>query len=320
MSKSIAFAVAAAAALVITAAPAQAGDGTNLLSLAPENSQLVLVLDVADARDSTLLQKGFDKLLAMKPEAKTKLAELGLDPLKDIDTVMFAGSGSDGMEFDEMKSIIIVIEGRLPKEKLSTMKDAKKSTYAGVSIFTNNDTDAAFVGDRLFFAKKGQMKAAIDIALNKGKGKGKNVAASKKGKAMRDAIASTDTTADLWATILIPPKAQAEMKKEQGMIAKTVSVGFNFTADIAASLEIGADSEATATKMTETINASLAQVTQAAGTIGLSKAAKSLLVAQDKAQVNITFKLSEAEINALMGLAGMAGATGGSAPPSSTKP
>lgn len=79
MSKSLAFAVAATA-LFMTAAPAHAGDGTNLLTYAPESSQIVMVFDVADARDSSLLQKGFDMLLAAKPEAKAKLDEIGSIP------------------------------------------------------------------------------------------------------------------------------------------------------------------------------------------------------------------------------------------------
>ena len=86
MSKSLAIA-AAATALYMTAAPAHAGDGTNLVTMIPESTQIVLVFDMADARDSSLLQKGFDKLLAAKPDAKAKMAEIGIDPMKDIDTV-----------------------------------------------------------------------------------------------------------------------------------------------------------------------------------------------------------------------------------------
>jgi hypothetical protein len=203
MSKSLAFA-AAAAALFLTAAPAHAGDGTGLLNLAPENSQIVLVFDVADARDSALLVKGFDKLLAAKPDAKAKMAEIGIDPMKDIDTVLFAGGGVDGVDYDDMKNIIIIVEGRLPKDKLASMPDVKKSAHAGVTIFTKDDTEVAFIGDRLFFTKTGQMKSAIDVALNKGKGKGKSLAASKKGKAMRDAIAATDCHEHELAEHLLP--------------------------------------------------------------------------------------------------------------------
>lgn len=248
-------------ALVATAVPAHAGDGTDLLKFAPEASQMVLVFDVADARDSALLKKGMTKLLDASAEAKQKLAELGLDPMKDLDTILFAGSGSKDLSDGGPKEMVIIIEGRLPKDKLAALPGATKTTYSGVDIYSHNDTDAAFIGDRLFFAKKGKMKAAIDVALNKGKGKGKNLAVSKKAKGLRDAIAATDTTADLWATVLVPSKNQTDMKKDQGMVAKTVSVGVNFTADLGLGLKVLTDADASAAKAVAMVQSQLPQVT-----------------------------------------------------------
>ncbi len=317
MTKSLALAALATTfiATAVAATPAHAGDGKDLLKFAPESSQIVMVFDMADSRDSALLQKGFKKLLDTSTEATAKLAELGLDPMKDIDTVMFAGGGATDLDADKLKDIVIIIEGRLPKDKLSTIPDVKTSTYAGVSIFTNDDTDAAFVGDRLFFTKKGKMKAAIDIALNTGKGKGKSLAASKKAKALRDAIAATDTNADLWMTVIVPAKAQKEMKADQGMVAKTVAVGFNFTADLGAAMKIGTDSAATAEKMVGMVQSQLPQILQGASAIGLTKAAKSLLVSPDAAAVNISFTMTEAELMALVNMArGFGGGMGGGAP------
>ena len=290
-------------ALVATAVPAHAGDGTDLLKFAPEASQMVLVFDVADARDSALLKKGMTKLLDASAEAKQKLAELGLDPMKDLDTILFAGSGSKDLSDGGPKEMVIIIEGRLPKDKLAALPGATKTTYSGVDIYSHNDTDAAFIGDRLFFAKKGKMKAAIDVALNKGKGKGKNLAVSKKAKGLRDAIAATDTTADLWATVLVPSKNQTDMKKDQGMVAKTVSVGVNFTADLGLGLKVLTDADASAAKAVAMVQSQLPQVTQGAGAIGLTKAAKSLTIVQDGAAVKIGLTLSEAELMSLMNLA-----------------
>jgi hypothetical protein len=317
MSRTLALAIAASA-LLMTAAPARAGDGKNLLPFVPETSQMVFVFDMADARDSTLLQKGFTKLIEASPEAKAKLAELGLDPMKDIDTVLFAGGGADGMDMDKVKDVMIVIEGKLPKDKLSTIPDARSSTYAGITIYTNKDTDAAFIGDRLFFTKKGKMKSAIDIAQNKGKGKGKNAAVSKKAKALRDAIATTDTSADVWAAILVPAKAQKDMKKEQGMMAKTVAVELNFTADLAMNFEVGTDSADSAAKAVAMVQGQLPQITQGMQQFGLTKAAKSVLVKQDAAAFSISARLTEAEIMSLFAVAkqfGMGGGGGGASPP-----
>jgi hypothetical protein len=292
-------------AAMCVAGPAFAGDGKDLIKMIPAESQIVMVFDVADARDSVLLQKGYDGLLAAKPDARAKLAEIGLDPLKDIDTVLFAGSSKGGDDLGDMKDMIIIVEGRIPTAKLATMPDTKTSKYLGTTIYTKSDSDVAVFNGRLFFARAGKMKAALDIAANKGRGKGKNAADSPKGKKLRDAIGKTDTSADMWMTVLIPEKAKADMKS-QGMTADVVAVGVNFTADIATALKIVTDSEATAQKAVGMIQGQLAQVSQMAGTIGLSKAAKSLLVSQDKAAVNISVTLTEAELTSIMNLAGLA--------------
>jgi hypothetical protein len=297
-------------ALCAAASPALAGDGTNLYGMFSHDTQMVMVFDVADSRDSTLLQKGFDKLMAMQPDAKAKMAEIGIDPMKDVDTVAFAAGGvKDFDDMDKAGSMVIVIEGRLPKEKLGTMPGATKSTYKGVAIYSKDDTDACFVGDRLLFAKKGKMKLQIDLA--QGKAKAKSLAGSGKGKKMRDALAITDTTADLWLAVLVPDKAKKEMKSE-GLVANSVSAGANFTADLALAARIESNNEDGAKKAVGMIQAQLAQITGMMSQFGLTKAAKSITVSQDKAAIKMGITLTEAEINSLFTMAlGLAGGGGG---------
>ena len=301
------------AALCAASAPAHAGNGTDLLKFAPESSQIVLVFNVADARGSTLLQKGMTKLLDASPDAKAKLTELGLDPMKDVDTILFAGGGAKDLQDGGPKDMVIVVEGANLKDKLPKIPDAVKTSYQGIDIYTHKDTDAAVIDNRIFFAKKGKMKGEIDVARNKGKGKGKNLAVSKKAKALRDAVTATDTKAHLWATIMVPAKNQADMKA-QGMVAKTVSLGINFTADLAMAMKIGTDAEASAAKVVAMVQAQLPQITQAAGSIGLAKAGKSFTVAQDKALVNMSLTLTEAELLSLVNMAKQFGAIGGGNP------
>jgi hypothetical protein len=300
--------------LCAAASPALAGDGTNLYTMMSQDTQMVMVFDVADSRDSTLLQKGFDKLLAMQPDAKAKLTELGINPMKDLDTVALAAGGmKDFDNMDDAKSFVMIIEGRLPKEKLDTMAGAVKSTYKGVTIYTREDTDAAFVGDRLFFTKKNKMKAQIDLA--QGKAAGKSLAKSGKGKAMRAALATTDTTSDLWFVVLVPDKAKKDMKAD-GIVANSVSAGANFTADLALKARIDSNSEDGAKKAVAAIQAQLGQVTAGMQQFGLAKAAKSLTVTQDKAAINMSVYLTEAEINSIFTMVGgmMGGGGGGAAP------
>lgn len=304
--------IAFGAALLGAASPALAGDGTNLYPMISADTQILVVFDVADARDSTLLQKGFQKMLDMQPDAKTKLAEIGIDPMKDIDTLAFAGGGVKSFDdMDTSKSMLIVIEGRLPKAKLATLPDAKKSTYKGVEIYSKDDTDAAFVGDRLFFTKKGAMKGQIDLA--QGKAKGKSIAGSAKAKALKTALATTDTSADLWMVVVIPEENKKDMS-QAGVVANSVSAGVNFTADMAIALRVDSNSEDGAQKAVDMIQGQLGQVTGPMSQMGLGKAAKSIRVSRDKAAIKMAITLTEAEINSLVAMAGMFGGGGQAAP------
>lgn len=319
MSKNRLAVTAFGVALCAFAAPALAGDGTNLYPMLSGDTQMMMVFDVADSRDSPLLQKGFDQLLAAKPDAKAKMAEIGIDPMKDVDTVLIAGGGvKDFGAMDDAKNFVVVIEGRLPKDKLATIPDSKKSTYKGISIYSNADSDAAFVGDRLFFTRKGGMKAQIDLA--QGKAKGKSIAGSGKAKGLRAALATTDTTADLWIAVLVPEQNKKDMKAD-GVIANSVSGGVNFTKDLALTMRVDSNSEDSAKKMVAMIQGQLGQVAGPMGQIGLTKAAKSITVVQDKAAIKLGITLTEAEINSLIAMAGMfSGGGGGAPPPAPTRP
>ncbi len=302
-------------ALCAAAAPALAGDGTNLFGMLAQDTQMVMVFDAADARDSTLLQKGFQKLLALQPAAQARLAELGIDPMKDVDTVVLAAGGLKTLDnMDDAKSFVLIIEGRLPKDKLAKMDGgdafgdivtgaARARRHKGIEIHTRDDTDAAFVGDRLFFTRKGKMKAQIDLAL--GKAKAKSVVGSGKAKKMRATLAATDTAADLWMAILVPDQARKDMEKE-GIVANSVSAGVNFTTDLALSVRIDSSNEDGARKAVALIQGQLGQATGAMTQFGLAKAAKSISVIQDKAAIKLAITFTEAEINSILTLAGSA--------------
>lgn len=305
--------IAFGAVMFAAATPALAGDGTNLYPMISADTQILVVFDVADARDSTLLQKGFQKMLDTQPDARAKLAEIGIDPMKDIDTLAFAGGGVKNFDdMDDSKSMVIVIEGRMQKDKLDKITGAVKSAYKGVTVYSKEDTDAAFIGDRLFFTKKGKMKAQIDLA--QGRAKGKSIAGSAKAKALKTALASTDTTADLWMVVLVPEENKKDMSTA-GVIANSVSAGINFTADMAIALRVDSNSEDGAQKAVDMIQGSLGQVTAPMGQMGLAKAAKSIRVSRDKAAIKMAITLTEAEINSLIAMAGMFGGGGGAAAP-----
>jgi len=302
MSKNLLAVCAFGAALISAAAPAAAGDGTNLTGMIADDTQMLMVFDVADARDSSLLQKGYQTILAATPDAKDKLDELGVDLFADIDTVLVAGGGVKDFDgFDNARTMTLIVEGRLPRDKVLARGRAK--AYRGVDLVSDGDTEMAFIGDRLFLTKKGKGKAMIDVALGKGKGKGKNAGASAKAKKLRAALANTDTTADVWITVLVPDKNKKQMAKD-GMVFDSISGGASFDKDVALHVRLESGSEAAAQKLVGLIQAQLGQVTGVFDQIGLGKAGRSLTVVQDQSAVKIAMRLTEAEIKTLMSTVG----------------
>jgi len=314
MLKRLSFPAVCAFALVATQGLAVAGNGANLIKQVPETSQMVLVIDMAEARDSPLLLKYYQKLLDGQPDAQAKLAAIGLDPIKDIDTVLLAGGGTTELALmKDSNDMVLIIEGRLPKEKFQTIPGMVKTKHQGIEIWAKDDTEAAFVGGRLFFAKKGKMAGAIDVALGKGSGRGKNAGASAKAKKLRAAIAQTDTKSDAWLVVVIPEKDKTTMK-QGGLEVDSLSMALKFTADVAASVRLNAKDDATAAKAVGMIQPLLPQLTGALKGMGLGKVATSITVAQDKSAIQMAGVLTDAELNTLVALAG------GGAPAPAPKP
>ena len=289
-----------ALALVASSGIAVAGNGADLLKSIPETTQIVMVFDVAEARDSSLVESNFKKLLDSTPDAAAKLAQFGIDPMKDIDTLMFAGGGvTELAQMKEVSQMVFIVEGRLPK-KMVDAAAVSRTKYRGIEVLSREDTDAAFVGKRLYFTKKGMMSAAIDVAL--GKGKIKSAAQSPKATKLRAAIASTNTKSDVWMVIVVPDKDRATMS-QSGLAVDSMSVAVKLAADLAAVVRLHAASETSAATAVTLFKSFLPTLKSSMGSIGLQQAASTVTLSQDKAAVQATGTLSAGELSSLIAMA-----------------
>jgi len=289
-----------ALALVASRGLAVAGNGADLLKQVPETTQIVMVFDVAEARDSSLVTTNFKKLLDSTPDASAKLAQFGIDPMKDIDTLMFAGGGvTELSEMKDVSQMVFIVEGRLPR-KLVDQAAISRAKYRGIEILSREDTDAAFIGQRLYFTKKGMMNGAIDVAL--GKGTIKNAAQSQKAKALRAAIASTNTKSDVWMVIMIPAKDKATMT-QSGLSVDSMSVAIKLAADLAAVVRLNAASDAEAAKGVSLFQTIMPTLKSSMGGIGLQQSASSIALTQDKAAIQVSGTLSAGELSSLIAMA-----------------
>ncbi len=311
--------LAVCAALVgATSTVAVAGNGTNLTKYVADTTQVVLVLDVAAAKSSTLVKDSFTKLLDTQPDARAKMDEIGLDPLRDIDTVMISFGGFDEItNIGDNSSMVIIVEGRLPKDALAKIKASTKTTQNGVDIFSKDDTEGAVIDGKLFFAKKGHMGEVISLAKGKSKA---NLASGGGGKQLRETMKRASTKSHMWGAINLPQKDRDKTVAAQ-MPLDSMSFGFKFSSDLEGGLRLETPSPTSAESTTKALTGALPQVKMMMGGIGLDVAANTIALAQDKAAVTATIKVSQTELKALFALAmAKKGGSGGGAQPSPKDP
>ena len=308
--------LAVCAALVgATSTVAIAGDGTNLTKYVADTTSMMLVLDVAGSKNTAVVKEGVAKLLETQQDAKAKLDEVGVDPLRDIDTVAITAGGFSQIEnINDSRSMVMIFEGRVPKTASSRLKDSVKTTKDGIDIYTKDDSEIALIDGRLFIAQKGNMAGVI--ALAKGKSRA-SLAASPKAKEMRDTLKTAPINSHLWGAILLP-KADRDKTVASQMPLNAASFGFRFSSDLEGALRLETPSVTSAEGTLTLLTGALPQVKMMMGGIGLGTAAGTLAVAQDKSAVTASIKVTQTELKSLLALA--TGQKGGGAPPAAKTP
>jgi hypothetical protein len=201
--RTLAFLTAAA-----TLAPAAAAKD-DALSLVPANAATVGVIHLADMRSSPLSSTLFQQLdqLSTGGEAEDFLLEAGLQPLKDVDTLVVATAPRTnlGSEAD----VLVIAEGRFQPERLAaalvSRGAVKKNGYVVLPDSTRGSDGetgaAAFLSSSLAIAGN---EYAVVKALAAYTGGGTGFA----GRGIARDFALVDPAATAWAIIDVPRAAR----------------------------------------------------------------------------------------------------------------
>jgi hypothetical protein len=148
--------VALIIALVAGAPKASAGRGTEALRLLPDDTRIVVVVDVKRARTSPLFQTAFDLATDKAPWLER------LDVDKQVDTIVAGSAG-----FATSRGVII-LEGKLDKLVPAIEKRATSSaTHNGITYWTTEHGEVSVVDKRIIVTHLGGMTAALDRARDK---------------------------------------------------------------------------------------------------------------------------------------------------------
>jgi hypothetical protein len=253
---------------------------------------IVMVVDVAGARDSDLFKDGLATITAASPSTFAVVQAAGVDPATAFDTIAISSTTASGKE-----DFAAVAEGKQVKlvaDLLAKSPNTTAAAYHGVTYWKSGDAAAAIIDKRLYFAKATGIERSIDLAL----GKRKSAAKSAKAATLRAVIAATDTRHDVWAAMVLPPEVSASVRSS-GIEMTGVSIGASLSTTLGLEVKILNANEASASTLATQINAALPQVLPALGNIGLSAAAKTLVIDHDGVAVRATMTLTRSELTTL---------------------
>ncbi|MEZ4468439.1 MAG: hypothetical protein R3F60_21615 [bacterium] len=293
-----------AGALVLAGLSTPAFAGGADLKLVPSDSAGVVHVDLSRFRSSSLYKEvlaGFVQAPQVQQQMQAAKAELGFDPINDLDSITIIGGAAMGPGNEDA---LIIVAGKIDQKKLVAMAEkdggAKPAEYAGVKYWAstkNEDMAIAFIGDKVALGKHSLVKGAID-----GKGPGADLAGLLK---------QVNQGGDLFFAGKIPAGAGGALAAADPMFKdlKSIRGSLDFAKGMSVSVALTASpaaATAMAAKMQEGLKpdpASEPMMQQ----MGIAPIVQKLKVEAKGDTVMIGLDLTPEEVNRLKMLAGMLG-------------
>jgi hypothetical protein len=280
------------AVLLALAAPAHAGNGEPLLRYLSDDTSFVIVVDVAHARQTPMLQRAFE-LARGKYTWWGQLAKAGIDLEKSVDTFVVGGEG--GLGAGEHHAVA-VIDGRLDKLVAAIRKVGKPGPKrAGIDTWTFEGGEVAYVDHRIVVTGPGDLAPVLDRVRGKKRSAGPVAA--------RELLASLGGGTDLAGAIVLDQASRRELGSV--LDGEPRGVGFSLAAAsqlaLAVVLELGDDDAAAKvhTRITSKLDAAARTTLEDQVGKGFSD---SLVVAQDHSRVRLSATMTGDEVDKVFAL------------------
>jgi len=222
--------------IALVGSRAEAGRGTASLKYLPDDTNVVVVADVARARNSPI----FKTLFKLAREQNTALDTLAsAQPVeKQVDTIVAAGTPN--------KDAVIVLEGRIDKLVAEAKKQATKTdAHQGVTFWVTADGEFTVVDKRLVFATAGQIGGVIDRAKDK-KAKGPN--------GVRTIMAATTPNTAVFGGALLDASMKEQFNKSLGAEPQWAAFSFAMAQKLTIDARLKFADETAAATAAKTVN------------------------------------------------------------------
>jgi hypothetical protein len=284
--------------------PAKAAD-SQLLNLVMPDAKVVAGVNVDQARTSPFGQFVISQIQAQQQQNARNLTALtGFDPTKDVSELLVASGAAPGS-----RQGLVLARGMFDPGKIAaaaTAAGALTESYGGLTIVEDPKQQGgfAFLGSSYVVAGDiADVKAAID--------RQKTPSALPASFAAK--IGQWSTSEDAWVISIVPPstlKPPAATPNVPGIGAnggnafqniQSAAAGVKFGANVVVTAQAEADNAQDATTMAGVLQllVNLAR-TQAAQNAQLAALANGLVVNTQGSQLNVTFTLTEDQLQQLM--------------------
>jgi hypothetical protein len=294
-------------ALAVVAVPGRAADADKLL---PGDAEGVLVVNVRQLLDSAVVKKfGLEPMkAALKKEDKVAkpLADAGIDPFKDIDTILLTASGNPADN-----KMLIVVRGRFDLDKIqSTAEELTKKGEGQLKVHKSGDLRVyetrgkegekpaflAFVDNTTLIASPSK-EYVTEVAKGDSKGLGKP------NKEMAGALTKVNDKASVWLALVVTEQMKKVMAKNPqtaGVAEKLEAItgSLNLSDFLLATINIHTADAQAANQVEMLVNQFkpflnvLAQADEKAGPI-INELLQNLKIDKTKNSVSISLKVNE---------------------------
>ncbi|HSD88746.1 MAG TPA: hypothetical protein VLB44_14560 [Kofleriaceae bacterium] len=276
--------------LLATLAPlAHAGRGTNLVKYLPDDTQVIVVGDVARARKSPIFKKVFEAARQKNDTLDGLASSLAVDKL--VDTIVIGGNASS-------QKVVAVLEGRVDKLLGEAKKGStKEDKHGNVTFWTTADGEVALIDKRLVFTTAGEMTNVIDRAQDR-KAKGP--------AAVRTILAAATANSSMFGGALLDAEQRKELAAELGGEPQWAAFSLTMANRLTVDARIKLADEATAQTVTKNLGDKLDGTTRGRieGFVG-KDFSDSISIVQDHAFTRVSATMTADEVDKLLALAKM---------------
>jgi hypothetical protein len=199
--------------------------------LMPPDADMVAVGNYQQLVASAMFKKhGLEpfKQTLQDPQLKQALQALGLDPLKDIDTVIVSNKG----KLDNTGYLFIAVKGRFDLEKIQAAAKSeglKVHQVGQLTIYETKGTDPAFIAlpDKNTLVLSTKKDYLADVMTGK-------VQPGKNAEQLKAALAKANSRDTIYFAMVLTPEMKAELRKNP-QVAPVVDKLLSLSGSIAVS-------------------------------------------------------------------------------------